>query len=79
MRIGEQGQVCGYIARHAMKRCAQCGGKLGLGIKFRNLWNGKWWVHLRFCSSLCEHTYELAHRRGHEQGRWLATHARGSS
>lgn len=62
-----------------MKRCAQCGGKLGLGIKFRNLWNGRWWVHLRFCSSACEHTHELEHRREREQTRWLATHARGSS
>jgi len=23
-----------------MKRCAQCHGKLGLGVRSRNLWNG---------------------------------------
>ena len=31
-----------------MKRCAQCHGKLGLGVRFRNISNGHWWVHLRF-------------------------------
>ena len=38
-----------------MKRCAQCNGKLGLGVRARNLWNGRWWiVHVRFCSTHCE-------------------------
>jgi hypothetical protein len=32
-----------------MKRCALCHGKLGLGVRYRNLWNGRWWVHTRFC------------------------------
>jgi len=27
-----------------MKRCAQCHGKLGLGVRSRNLWNGRWWA-----------------------------------
>jgi hypothetical protein len=45
-----------------MKKCAQCNGKLGLGVRFRNLWNGRWWVHLRFCSSYCEKLYELEQR-----------------
>ncbi len=31
-----------------MKRCAQCHGKLGLGIRARNVWNGRWWLHVRF-------------------------------
>src|SRR5262249_27615324 len=26
----------------AMKRCAQCHGKLGLGVRSRNLWRGAW-------------------------------------
>jgi hypothetical protein len=42
-----------------MKRCAQCQGKLGLGVRSRNLWNGSWWVHVRFCSTHCEALYEL--------------------
>ena len=31
-----------------MKRCALCHGKLGLGVRYRNLWNGRWWVHPDF-------------------------------
>jgi hypothetical protein len=42
-----------------MKSCAQCHGKLGLGVRSRNLWNGRWWVHVRFCSTHCEALYEL--------------------
>src|SRR5215471_8987671 len=38
----------------AMKRCAWCHGRLGLGVRSRNLWNGSWWVHVRFCSTHCE-------------------------
>src|SRR5215510_6471791 len=37
-----------------MKTCAQCHGKLGLGVRSRNLWNGLWWVHVLFCSTHCE-------------------------
>jgi hypothetical protein len=37
-----------------MKTCAQCHGRLGLGLRSRNVWTGQWWVHLRFCSSRCE-------------------------
>jgi hypothetical protein len=44
-------------ARH-MKRCALCHGKLGLGARFRNIWNGTWWVHVRFCSVRCEAIYQ---------------------
>jgi hypothetical protein len=62
-----------------MKRCAQCGGHLGLGVKFRNLWNGAWWVHLRFCSALCEESYELERRIENERRRWLTVSARGRS
>jgi cytochrome c len=42
-----------------MKICAQCHGKLGLGVRARNLWDGRWWVHVRFCSTHCEARHEL--------------------
>jgi hypothetical protein len=53
-----------------MKRCALCHGRLGLGVRFRNIWNGRWWVHVRFCSARCEGIYrvsrsEAAKRRWH--------------
>jgi hypothetical protein len=53
-----------------MKRCAQCHGKLGLGVRSRNVWNGRWWVHVLYCSTHCEALHELerydasARRRG---------------
>jgi hypothetical protein len=25
-----------------------------LGVRSRNLWNGHWWLHVRFCSTHCE-------------------------
>ena len=37
-----------------MKTCVQCQGRLGLGVRSRNLWTGHWWVHVRFCSTYCE-------------------------
>ena len=42
-----------------MKRCAQCHGKLGLGVRSRNVWNGRWWVHVVYCSTHCEALHEL--------------------
>jgi hypothetical protein len=42
-----------------MQECAQCHGRLGLGVRSRNLWNGRWWIHIRFCSVHCEALYEL--------------------
>jgi hypothetical protein len=42
-----------------MKTCAQCLGKLGLGVRSRNVWNGRWWVHVRYCSAHCEALHEL--------------------
>jgi hypothetical protein len=60
------------------RRCTQCSGRLGLGIRFRNLWNGTWWTHLRFCSAYCEHNYELERRQDNERNRWLNFLARGS-
>jgi hypothetical protein len=46
-----------------MKRCAQCHGKLGLGVRSRNLWNGRWWIHVRYCSTRCEARHELERTR----------------
>src|SRR5262249_39944228 len=40
-----------------MKRCVQCHRKLGLGVRSRNFWDGRWWVHTRFCSAHCELVY----------------------
>jgi hypothetical protein len=25
--------------------------KAGLGVRSRNLWNGRWFIHVRFCST----------------------------
>src|SRR5262249_6474779 len=47
----------------AMKRCAQCRGQLGLGVRSRNLWNGRWWIHVRYCSTYCEALHELERRQ----------------
>ena len=58
-----------------MKKCAQCHGKLGLGIRSRNLWNGRWWVHVRFCSTRCEALYELE-RYDANAHRWRTVLAR---
>src|SRR5215831_17862466 len=59
----------------AMKRCAQCHGKLGLGVRSRNLWNGRWWAHVRFCSTRCEALYELE-RYDTNAHRWRTVLAR---
>ena len=42
-----------------MKRCAPCLRRLGLGARFRNMWSGRWWVHVRFCSARCAAIYEV--------------------
>src|SRR5437870_1374345 len=62
----------------AMKRCALCHGRLGLGARFRNLWNGRWWVHVRFCSVRCEGIYEVR-RNEAAKHRWHTFLARGNS
>ena len=54
------------------KRCTQCLGKLGLGIRFKNLWTGNGWTHLRFCSKNCERTHEAARRMANDRNRWLS-------
>jgi hypothetical protein len=42
-----------------MKRCGLCHRELGLGTRFRNIWNGRWWVHVQFCSVRCEAIYKV--------------------
>lgn len=54
------------------RRCAECGEKLGLGVRFRNLWDGTTWLHLRFCSAVCEAHNELLRRTASKRGRWLS-------
>jgi len=43
----------------AMKRFARCHGKLGLGVRSRHVWNGRWWVRVLYCSTHCEAPHEL--------------------
>ena len=52
--------------------CAECGGKLGLGVRFRNLWNGTSWFHLRFCSTRCEQRNEYVRRTANREERWYS-------
>jgi len=58
----------------AMKKhcCSECGGKLGLGVRFRNLWNGFNWFHLRFCSARCEERNEYTRRSTNREERWYS-------
>src|SRR5262245_18581435 len=62
----------------AMKTCALCHGKLGLGARFRNVWNGRWWSRVRFCSARCEAIYQVKRNDAAKQ-RWFAFLARGNS
>jgi hypothetical protein len=47
-----------------MKRCAQCQGKLGLGLRSRKVRNGRWGVHVRYCSAHCEALHDDARAKG---------------
>ena len=38
--------------------------------KTRNVWNGRWWVHVRYCSTHCEALHEL--ERYNARQTWLA-------
>jgi hypothetical protein len=53
-----------------VKTCVQCQGKLGLGIRARNLWNGRWWSHVYFCSARCEDCNELERSEANAKPRW---------
>jgi hypothetical protein len=61
-----------------MKRCALCHRKLGLGVRFRNIWNGGWRVHVRFCSALCKAIYDVK-RNDAAKDRWHTFLARDNS
>jgi hypothetical protein len=52
-----------------MKTCARCDRAMGLGVRTRNFWNGRWWVHLRFCSAQCEASYQLDRRDAMNEAR----------
>ena len=52
--------------------CAECGGKLALGIRFRNHWNGFSWFHIRFCSARCEERNEYDRRSANREERWYS-------
>lgn len=54
------------------KHCCECGEKLGLGVRFRNLWNGTTWLHLRFCSAVCEAHNEFLRRNASKRDRWFS-------
>lgn len=53
-------------------RCAQCGGRLGLGVLFKKYWGHWTWIHKRFCSSLCAHHYDTESHVAKQQGHWHA-------
>jgi len=38
---------------------SQCLRSLVLGVRSRNMWNGRWWVRVRYCSTHCEALHEL--------------------
>ena len=52
--------------------------RLGLGARFRNIWNGSWWVHVRFCSAHCEGIYEVRRNEAAKR-RWHTFLARRNS
>jgi hypothetical protein len=63
-----------------VKTCFQCQGKLGLAIRARNLWNGRWWwSHVYFCSARCEDRYELEQSEANAKPQKLGFFARGSA
>src|SRR5262245_51514501 len=62
-RVPVERDLPGSQKEAAMKRCAQCHGKLGLGVRSRNLWNGRWWIHVRYCSTHCEALHEVERRQ----------------
>jgi hypothetical protein len=67
------------LEEQPVKTCVQCQGKLGLGMRARNLWNGRWWSHVYFCSARCEDRYELEQSEANAKPRWLGFFARGSA
>jgi hypothetical protein len=56
------------------KKCATCHKPLGLGIRFKNLWTGISWIHVRFCSERCLKAHEAALRAKNNQAKWFSSH-----
>src|SRR5215813_2226869 len=71
-------ETCPSARKAAMKRCALSHGRLELGTRFRNIWNGRWWVHVRVCSIRCEGIYEVR-RNEAAKHRWHTSLAHGNS
>jgi len=65
-----------YNEKQLMKRCAKCHRKLGLGVRFRNTWNGQGGFMFGFCSARCEAIYEVK-RNNAVKHRWHAFLTRG--
>ena len=61
------------------KRCAVCKKKVGLGVRFLNLWNGFGWTHIRFCGARCEERFEKDHKNAVQKLRWHRHFAGGSA
>jgi hypothetical protein len=61
-----------------MKSCALCHRKLGLAVRLRNVWNGRWWFHVQFCSVRCKAIYEVK-RNDAAKDRWHTFLARRNS
>jgi hypothetical protein len=66
-----------HCGSQPVKTCVQCRGKLGLGSRARNLWNGRWWSHVYFCSTRCKDRYELERSEANAKHRWLNFLAHG--
>jgi hypothetical protein len=47
-------------------------GLCALGSHRRNYWAGRFWVHKRFCSAMCESLFELERAALTSQQRWLS-------
>ena len=61
------------------RRCALCKKKVGLGVRFRNLWDGFGWTDLRFWGARCEERFEQEKTGAMVLLRWHQNLARGSS
>jgi hypothetical protein len=54
----------------AIKRCDQCSGRLGLGVRFRNYFYWLGFVHRRFYSSYCQTLSDEAYENAKRTQRW---------
>ena len=77
MQLVARGCLQPLLEEQPVKTCVQCQGKLGLGIRARNLWKGRWWSHVYFCSARCEDRYELEQSEANAKPRWRSFFALG--